>query len=333
MPMRTVWVTAALFAGAIPAWPSMAQRPPRLELAPVTRIGVLDGPPEAVFGRIVGARIDGRGNVYILDQQANELRVFDKSGAFVARSSGRGQGPGELHIAQAVDLLADGRVAVLDQGNGRISVYAVDKGAAAPMPSFRFREVSVNNLCTLGTDLYLYGYFDGKVLRRLTSSGALVGDFGLSLRSFDHPVANSVTRGPMICVSPANLIVYTNSDRPEVVSVHADGREAWRTTLRGFTEMIVAPVAGGGVRYSAPPGGYYHMIRSAFLVSPGVLAIQIERHEERSRGPIETRFLAVDTGTELGSQAGLPLILSALGDMFVGMADDPFPAITIYRRR
>jgi hypothetical protein len=137
----------------------------------------------------------------------------------------------------------------------------------------------------------------------------------------------------VICIAPANLIVYTNRDRAEVIGVHVDGRQAWRTTLRGFTEMIVTPVAGGGIRYSAPPGGYYHMIRSAFFVSPGVLAIQIERHEGRSRGPIETRYLAVDTGAELGSQAGLPLILTALGDVFVGMVDDPFPAVTIYGRK
>ena len=332
--MHTLAISAgaALLASAVHAWAASAQPSPRLELTAVTRIGVLDGPSELLFGRIVGAGTDGRGHVYILDQQGSELRVFDRSGAFVARSAGGGQGPGELRIAQAVDVLPDGRAAVLDQGNGRITLYAVDKRAAVPSGSFRLGEVSANNLCTLGSDLYLYGYFGGKVLRRVTSSGTVVRDFGASLAPFDHPVANSVTSGPMICITPANLIVYTNADRPEIVSVHTDGRDAWRTKLRGFTEMVITPIAGG-VRYSSPPGGHYHMVRSAFLVSPAVLAIQIQRHEGRSRGPVETRFLSVDTGAELGSQAGLPLILSARGDVFVGMVDDPFPMVTIYRRK
>lgn len=87
------------------------------------RIGsaMAEGPD--LFGRICAFDLDAWGRIFILDAQAQEIRVFDASGAFVRTIGGRGDGPGEMQQAAKVDLARDGEVWVMDQGRGLVSIF------------------------------------------------------------------------------------------------------------------------------------------------------------------------------------------------------------------
>ena len=87
------------------------------------RIGsaMAEGPD--LFGRIYSFDVDAWGRIFILDAQAQEVRVFDASGAFVRTIGGRGEGPGEMQQAAKVDLARDGEVWVMDQGRGLVSIF------------------------------------------------------------------------------------------------------------------------------------------------------------------------------------------------------------------
>ncbi len=88
------------------------------------RIGTIVGEPEYQFGMVAGVDVDAAGRIYVLDQQAARVRVFDAEGRFV-RSIGRpGNGPGELSVAtMAVLVGTDETVYVLDAGLQRISAF------------------------------------------------------------------------------------------------------------------------------------------------------------------------------------------------------------------
>ena len=92
-------------------------------LVPEASIGELDGPEEYLLGRVLGLAVDGDRNVYVLDGQAQHVRVFDETGVHVATVGGRGEGPGEFARAEAIAVLPDGRLAVRDPGNMRIQVF------------------------------------------------------------------------------------------------------------------------------------------------------------------------------------------------------------------
>src|SRR5690606_2813863 len=49
------------------------------------RIGVTEGEPEYMFGNITGMAADRDGRIYVLDQQAQEVRIFDAQGTFLRK--------------------------------------------------------------------------------------------------------------------------------------------------------------------------------------------------------------------------------------------------------
>lgn len=94
-------------------------------------IGMVDGPSEYLFGRVVDVDAASDGRIYVLDQQAAEVRVFDPEGSYLYSFGRAGQGPGELSDANPLGAVAalmtpNGVVVVPDFGNRRVNRFAAD---------------------------------------------------------------------------------------------------------------------------------------------------------------------------------------------------------------
>ena len=100
-------------------------------LVPEITIGELDGPEEHLFGSIRSIAVGDDGTVYILDLQAQHVRVFDSLGVYVETLGRRGEGPGEFTEAEAIAALPDGRLAVRDPENQRVTVFGPGQGEMA----------------------------------------------------------------------------------------------------------------------------------------------------------------------------------------------------------
>ena len=92
-------------------------------LVPEASIGELEGPEEYLFGNIRSIAVDGDRTVYVLDGQAQHIRVFDSEGTYVKTLGGPGEGPTEFTRAEAIALLPDGRLVVRDAGIKQIKVF------------------------------------------------------------------------------------------------------------------------------------------------------------------------------------------------------------------
>ena len=97
-------------------------------LVPEVSIGELEGPDEYLFGQIWSLAVDDDRNVYVFDEQAQHVRVFDANGTYMRTVGGRGEGPGEFSRAEAIAVFPDGRLAVRDPGNMRVQVFDSDTG-------------------------------------------------------------------------------------------------------------------------------------------------------------------------------------------------------------
>lgn len=99
------------------------------------RIGATDGDPNYQFGAIVGLDVDGDGRIYVLDQQAQNVRVYDANGAYL-RSIGRpGNGPGELSPGAGAVLVGPGdTLFVPDAMQQRVNRFLPDGTAAGSFP-------------------------------------------------------------------------------------------------------------------------------------------------------------------------------------------------------
>ena len=89
----------------------------------VWRIGsnATDGPE--LFGRIGSLDVDAQGRVYVLDDQANEVRIFDAQGRHVRTFGRPGDGPGEFANVSAIDLSEAGEIWVMQMHKGHLAIF------------------------------------------------------------------------------------------------------------------------------------------------------------------------------------------------------------------
>jgi hypothetical protein len=103
---------------------AVAQVPKTWTATEELRIGGDTGP--YLFTNIVGIAPTTGGNVFLLDQKAQEIRVFDASGKFVRLAARKGHGPGEITNAYGLIVAPDGAVWANDPANARFSIYKPD---------------------------------------------------------------------------------------------------------------------------------------------------------------------------------------------------------------
>ena len=97
-------------------------------LVPEVSIGELEGRDEYLFGRIVSLAVDSDRNIYVFDEQALHVRIFDAAGTYITTLGREGEGPGEFSRAEAIAVLPDGRLLVRDPGNMRVQVFEPASG-------------------------------------------------------------------------------------------------------------------------------------------------------------------------------------------------------------
>ena len=116
-------------------------------LVPEVSVGELDGPEEYLFGSVASIAVDDDRTVYVLDAQAQHVRVFDSAGTYVKTLGRRGEGPGELSHGEAIAVLPDGRLLVRDPANMRVQVFGPGPGETDEWrynPGNHFTDVSLS---------------------------------------------------------------------------------------------------------------------------------------------------------------------------------------------
>lgn len=87
------------------------------------RIGTMTGDGADLFGQIRSLAVDDAGRLYVLEGQAQEVRVFGPDGAHIRTIGRKGGGPGEFAGALQAEIGPDGNLWVVDPQNNRLSVF------------------------------------------------------------------------------------------------------------------------------------------------------------------------------------------------------------------
>jgi hypothetical protein len=96
------------------------EAPATVQLQEQWRIGGDSEEEGEFFGVIRQIAQDPEGNVYLLDTQLSEVKVFSPGGGYLRTIGREGEGPGEFRNAQDMFMLPDGNVGVLQLAPGRI---------------------------------------------------------------------------------------------------------------------------------------------------------------------------------------------------------------------
>ena len=94
--------------------------PMTIELEEVFRLGGWDGGEDEFFGVISDIAVDEEGNLYVLDAQLNEIKIYDAQGAYLNTIGREGEGPGEFRGANNLFWMPSGDLAVLQVFPARI---------------------------------------------------------------------------------------------------------------------------------------------------------------------------------------------------------------------
>ena len=86
----------------------------------IVRIGdAAEGATENSFGDIRAVTFDPLGRIWVVEGQANEIRIFDEEGRHVRTIGGDGDGPGEFSYPMGITWDGEGRAWIADGGNAR----------------------------------------------------------------------------------------------------------------------------------------------------------------------------------------------------------------------
>lgn len=98
-------------------------------------IGTTDGDPNYQFGAIVSLDVDASGRIYVLDQQAQNVRVYDADGTYLRTIGRPGSGPGELSLGAGAVLVGPGdTIFVPDAMQQRVNRFLPDGTEAGSFP-------------------------------------------------------------------------------------------------------------------------------------------------------------------------------------------------------
>jgi hypothetical protein len=98
------------------------------------RIGGDSDDEDEMFGLISGITVDDAGQVFLIDSQLMEVKVFSPDGEFVRVMGGPGEAPGEFNNAAGIFFTPTGNLGVQQAFPARIVQFSADGGALDDYP-------------------------------------------------------------------------------------------------------------------------------------------------------------------------------------------------------
>ena len=81
---------------------------------------------EQMFQSLNMLDVDEEGNLYILDELAGNIKIFDREGSFIKTIGKKGQGPGEFGLPISLTLTPDRQIIVNEMGQRKILFFDRD---------------------------------------------------------------------------------------------------------------------------------------------------------------------------------------------------------------
>ena len=130
-PLAALPLIALLLPGCVPDTEIGLSSPVRWLLSPEPEvtIGLQEGDPDYLFGRIADGVLLPHGEIAVADRVMRTVRVYDSSGIFLRDLGRSGEGPGEFQSIMAIWASGD-TVSVFDNRIFRLTRFRIDGSLA-----------------------------------------------------------------------------------------------------------------------------------------------------------------------------------------------------------
>jgi len=334
-------VPAALSSVPLKAW--LSDRNLILGASASVQVGP-SGSSHEVFSHVADARVSAAGDIFIFDEDVQELRRFSPDGTYLDTLGGVGDGPTEFRYATGFILLEDGNVAVLDRT--RLRLFERVSGAweflrFVPMPT-----LEAGDACTFGDEtLFLAGPAAGSDvdipdatdsfpnIHSVDTSDDSWVSFGSGYLAQAAIVRWDMSTGPIACAQRNNTIVFGFALTPLIRAYGRDsGSLLWESRIGDYIQMGIRqrPGRNGGFGVTWYTRRDHDLLARIHEAPSGSILLQTRRYSESTdtRSP---RTYLVDATSGAGAliSESLPEITSFFDTGYVALLEDPFPRIEI----
>jgi hypothetical protein len=233
---------------------------PVLEFKEELSIGGPDAQGAAAFGSTRSVVVDDDGTVYVLDEQAAEVKAYDASGRHVRTIGRKGQGPGELEFPMTLSL---------NRGKGELAVQLQSRGIVFFKTDGTFlRHQSLHGLISgrgrvdsRGQVYLLEIALDEAGSRYVTKKLAPDASLLAVISETPAPVGKG-SRQAIRAFLPVNYFLIDRTDRfvyghPETYEIQyfgPDEAKVQRRILRDYDPVAVTAEEKAALMKQAPPG-------------------------------------------------------------------------------
>lgn len=292
-----------------------------------------------IFGFEMDVAMDRSGQLVVLDRRNHAVKVFKPTGEHVGSFGRAGPGPGEFLDPQAIEILSDGRFAVVDRGN-RINMYAPTDSGYSYLETHRV-EVVPERACSAGDRVFSSGWrmADNTMIHELPVSPAHAAQhFGRGYESRHWIVQDQLSDGPVACLEHPARVVLAFERLPVVRSYDADtGTLLWESLLKDYLQppVVEQRTPGGQPRVFFSAEGMRDVAVSLTPVDDGHVLLQTMRGEpvpDPSVEPeIQIRSYLIHASSGQGAliSDSLPIIALITEQHYVATWLLPFPRLEV----
>lgn len=292
-----------------------------------------------IFGFEMDVAIDGSGQLVVLDRRNYAVKVFKPTGEYVGGFGRAGSGPGEFLDPQAIEVLSDGRLAVVDRGN-RINMYARTDSGFSFLETHRV-EVVPERACSAGGRVFSSGWrmADNTMIHEVpVTPGQSTQHFGRGYESRHWIVQDQLSDGPIACLERPSRVVLAFQRIPVVRGFDADtGTLLWESLLEDYLQPPVVEQrrANGPPRVFFSAEGKRDMVASLTPVGDDHVLLQTMRAEPVSDPSVEPEIqirsylIHAMSGQGAFIADSLPIIAVMTDQHYVATWLLPFPRIEV----
>lgn len=289
-----------------------------------------------VFGSVADVAVDTAGLVYVLDEQAQEVRAFDISGRFVHKFGGFGDGPSELRHALDIELLGDGRILVASRDQ-RVKVFAPTEHGWSATETIE-APVGPRSVCSMRDGrVFINGYRQdaNTLVHQLPVPGtdSVAPAFGEGYRDENWLIQMSLAEGALACANGGRGVVVLGHRAIPLIRAFdsLDGSLVWASKLESFSALPVYQGVNERGRNYVRKGrpAQWDVLGSIHPVGEGHLLVQVG-HASMVRRTVAIESYLLDSESGAGAFLGdeVPRAIPFEGG-YVALYEDPYPRIEV----
>ena len=288
------------------------------------------------FGVITDVAVGSGGQVFVLDDHAQEIRIFDPSGRFLEKVGGFGDGPMEFRSANGIELLDD-RSLVVSTFGSLVKHLTRSHAGWQLQETIRLPEMGSRGLCsTANKRIVVTGYRrDGNTLvHELSIPGGGLRSLAPGYQAEHWLVQMTMGEGTIGCLSGPDRVVFSYANQAIVRSFDLDtGKELWVSRITDFASRpIYEGVNSTQDRYvRRSRAAEWDVVGAVHALLLQTLLIQVANFEPTTE-TVTVRSYLVDAESGVGASLGdrLPPIVP-VPHGYAALFVDPYPRLELKR--